>query len=178
MFHFRIISCKDLPIKDADGKIDSYVILETKGKDNKPRKRGKTKVVPNNLNPVYPEEIFDVPADDCYTVKFTVMDEDVFKDDTACWIKIKVSSLISRLGDKLTKEMLVKNPENHPGVHSMITFIVTLDGELASDHPGKAYLPRAKPALEMPHTRRAEIILIGTMPDQNLYDFDILVVQP
>lgn len=177
-FHFRIISCKDLPIKDANGSIDSYVVLETKGKDNKPRKMGRTKTVQNNLNPVYPEQVIDVPSDDCYTVKFTVFDEDVLKDDTACWIKIKVASLMTKLGDKLTKEMLVKNPENHPNCHASITFIVTLDGDLDSSHPGKKVKPSASATAIAPLPKPKEIMVVEPIPDHNKYDFDILVLDP
>lgn len=172
MFHFKIISCKDLPRKDANGLIDSYVVIETKGKENKARPGGKTKVVQNDLNPVYPDQTFDIPSDNCYTVKFTVMDEDVLKDDMACWIKIKVPSLMTRLGDKITKEMLVKNPEHHPNCRPAITFMVTLDGDLASDHPAK------DAQVAIPPKPKYEPLVIEPVKDHNIYVYNILVLDP
>ena len=173
MFHFRILSCSDLPIKDANGLIDSYVVIETKGKDQKPRPGGKTKVVKNNLNPTYPDQVFDIPSDDCYTIKFTVMDQDPFRDDMACWIKIKVPSLFARLGEKITKEMVVINPEHHPNCHPMITFMVELEGNLAEDYPEQAPPPPPEPAKP-----KVEPVTFEQVNDGNKYFFNILILKP
>ncbi|EAX93515.1 C2 domain containing protein [Trichomonas vaginalis G3] len=108
MLHFSVVNCRGLPDKNSDGKLNTYVQVEVRDGDNKLRLNKDTQVVEKSLNPEYPTEYFSVLKNECSSIKFSVMEEDGI--EPVCFLKLKLFSLLPKMGKILTREMLVSNP--------------------------------------------------------------------
>ena len=94
-----ILNAHDLIPSDLGGKTDSYCVIGLlkgdKRQDKEPRQLiGKTAVVENNLNPDYPDNVFELPMEPSQRIYIDVYDEDPGKDDRTCGLKATIADLL------------------------------------------------------------------------------------
>ncbi|XP_039061455.1 synaptotagmin-4-like [Hibiscus syriacus] len=89
MLKVTVVKANDLKNKEVIGKSDPYVVVHVR-----PRFKFKTKVVDNNLNPVW-NETFELIAEDRETQSLTVevFDEDIGQDRRLGIAKLRLSEL-------------------------------------------------------------------------------------
>ncbi|XP_039062589.1 synaptotagmin-4-like [Hibiscus syriacus] len=89
MLKVTVVKANDLKNKEVIGKSDPYVVVHIR-----PRFKFKTKVVDNNLNPVW-NETFELIAEDRETQSLTVevFDEDIGQDGRLGIAKLRLSEL-------------------------------------------------------------------------------------